>query len=246
MKNDEIVGLLKGEFGEAVKASAELSGDLTVKVDLSKLHEILQFLRSCPSLEFDYLPFMTAIDYSVYPKPKTKEAEAKLKEVKTKEEKIKEDEEKLTEAKEEEAESLKEEVEKLKEEIVKAKEEAEKLKEEAKEEEREKQFDVVYQLRSIKHSHDIRIKAEVGEEDIVESATDIWGSAGCDECEVYDMFGIKFKNHPDLRRILMPEDWVGYPYRKNYPLKGKEGDDEYLDTRLPEGQLKKPEHTRMP
>ncbi|MCD6151976.1 MAG: NADH-quinone oxidoreductase subunit C [Deltaproteobacteria bacterium] len=186
------------------------------------------------------------MDYSVYPKPKTKEAEAKLKEAKTKEEKIKEDEEKLSEAKEEEAESLKEEIQKLKEEIVKAKEEAEKLKEEAKEEEREKRFDVVYQLRATKYSHDIRIKAEVGEEDIVESATDIWGSVGCDECEVYDMFGIKFKNHPDLRRIIMPEDWVGHPYRKDYPLKGKEGDDEYLDTHLPEGQLKKPEHTRMP
>lgn len=246
MKNDEIVGLVKENFGEAFKRSEELNGDLTVKVELSKLHEVLQFLRSYPSLEFDYLPFMTAIDYSVYPKPKTREAEAKLKEVKTKEGKIKEDEEKLTEAKEEEIEGLKEEIEKLKEELEGLRKEAEKLKEEVKEEEREKRFDIVYQLRAIKYSHDIRVKAEVSEEDIVESVADIWGSAGCDECEVYDMFGIKFKNHPDLRRILMPEDWVGHPFRKDYPLKGKEEDDKYLDTRLPEGQLRKPEHTRMP
>jgi len=246
MKNDEIVGLLKENFGGAFKGSEELNGDLTVKVDLGKLHEVLQFLRSHPSLEFNYLPFMTAIDYSVYPKPKTKEMETKLKEVKTKEDKIKEDEGKLSEAKEEEREGLKEKIKKLKEEIIKAKEEAERLKQEAKEEEREKRFDVVYQLRATKYSHDIRIKAEVGEEDIVESATDIWGSAGCDECEVYDLFGIKFKNHPDLRRIIMPEDWVGHPYRKDYPLKGRKEDDEYLDTHLPEGQLRKPEHTRMP
>jgi len=246
MRNDEIVGLLEENFGEAFRGSEELRGDLTVKVDLDRLHEVLQFLRSHPSLEFDYLLFVTAIDYSVYPKPKTKEMETKLKEAKAKEEKIKENEEKLKEAKEEEKEGLKEEIEKLRQEIAVAREESERLKKEAEKEERKKRFDVVYQLRSTKHPHDIRVKAEVGEEDIVESATDIWNSAGCDECEIYDMFGIKFKDHPDLRRILMPEDWVGHPYRKDYPLKGRKEDDEYLDTHLPEGQLRKPEHTRMP
>jgi len=107
-------------------------------------------------------------------------------------------------------------------------------------------FQVVYQLRSLTHKLQLRIKTNVSENQEIESVTDIYKSATWDERETYDMFGIVFKNHPDLRRILMPQDWTGYPLRKDYPLKGRPEDDVYLDKHLPLGQLKKPRHTRAP
>jgi len=84
-----------------------------------------------------------------------------------------------------------------------------------------KRFEVVYHLYSIKHRHAIRLKAEVsGEDSSIDSVTPVWIGANWHEREVFDLFGIKFNGHPDLRRILMPEDWEGYPLRKDYPLKG--------------------------
>jgi NADH-quinone oxidoreductase subunit C len=79
-------------------------------------------------------------------------------------------------------------------------------------------FDVVYCLYSIRHRHRLRVKAQVAEQ--VASVTPVWPSANWLEREVYDMFGITFAGHPDLRRILMPADWQGYPQRKDYPLEG--------------------------
>lgn len=82
-------------------------------------------------------------------------------------------------------------------------------------------FEVVYQLFSITQEHSIRIRAEVPEEDpSIETLSNIWEGAGWHERECYDMFGIIFKGHKDLRRILMPEDWNGHPLRKDYPLEG--------------------------
>lgn len=93
---------------------------------------------------------------------------------------------------------------------------------------REPRFDVVYHLMSIKHKHRIRIKAQVGEQDcFIDSVTDIWATANWFERECFDMFGIEFKGHPDLRRILMPEDWQGFPLRKDYPLKSELGEQEW-------------------
>ncbi len=84
-------------------------------------------------------------------------------------------------------------------------------------------FEVVYTLYSMKHRHMVRLKAEVGEDDpSVESVVPVWAGANWHERECYDMFGIVFNNHPDLRRILMPEDWEGYPMRKDYPAEGPE------------------------
>lgn len=84
-------------------------------------------------------------------------------------------------------------------------------------------FEVVYQLFSIEKGHSIRIRAEVPEDDpSIDTVSSIWEGAGWHERECYDMFGIIFKGHRDLRRILMPEDWNGYPLRKDYPLKGYE------------------------
>ena len=85
---------------------------------------------------------------------------------------------------------------------------------------REKRFDVVYCLYSTRLRHRLRVKVRVGEEDPVESVTGLWPGADWLEREVYDQFGINIVNHPDLRRILMPEQWQGYPQRKDYPLEG--------------------------
>lgn len=83
-------------------------------------------------------------------------------------------------------------------------------------------FEVVYNLFSIERRLHIRIRAKIfRDEPEIDSITDLWPGANWHERECYDMFGISFKGHPDLRRILMPEDWDGYPLRKDYPLKGK-------------------------
>ncbi len=88
---------------------------------------------------------------------------------------------------------------------------------------KEKRFEVVYHLYSIKHRHALRIKAEVaGDNPSIDSVVAIWAGANWHEREAYDMFGIVFSGHPDLRRILLPEDWEGYPLRKDYPLQGPE------------------------
>lgn len=93
---------------------------------------------------------------------------------------------------------------------------------------KEIRFEVVYNLLSIKYNKLIRIKAEVPEDDCaIDSVVGIWAGADWHERECYDMYGIKFNGHPDLRRILMPEDWDGYPLRKDYPLKSDLGDKEW-------------------
>jgi len=84
-------------------------------------------------------------------------------------------------------------------------------------------FEVVYNLYSIKYHHKIRIRAQVPENDPeIDSVVPIWAGANWHERECFDMFGIVFTGHPDLRRILLPEDWEGHPLRKDYPLKGPE------------------------
>jgi len=78
-------------------------------------------------------------------------------------------------------------------------------------------MEVIYHLYSIPFNHSLALKVILSRENPeVESIVSIWKSANWLEREVYDMFGISFKNHPDLRRILMPADWKGYPLRKDY------------------------------
>ncbi|MDI6889380.1 MAG: NADH-quinone oxidoreductase subunit C [Thermodesulfovibrionales bacterium] len=84
-------------------------------------------------------------------------------------------------------------------------------------------FEVVYNLYSIKYRHRIRLKAQVPEDNPrIDTVTSMWAGANWHERECFDMYGIVFRGHPDLRRILMPEDWEGYPLRKDYPVKGPE------------------------
>lgn len=94
-------------------------------------------------------------------------------------------------------------------------------------------FEMVYEFYSIKKKHYIRVKSRVPEEDCtIDSITPIWKGANFMEREVYDMMGIRFNNHPDLRRILLPDEYdEGYPLRKNFPLQGRGWRDsfEFLD-----------------
>jgi len=80
-------------------------------------------------------------------------------------------------------------------------------------------FEVLYQLYSLTWRHRLRVKVPVPEDDpVVPSAVGIWKSANWTGREVWDMFGIRFSGHPDLRRILMYPEFVGHPLRKDYPL----------------------------
>jgi NADH-quinone oxidoreductase subunit C len=81
-------------------------------------------------------------------------------------------------------------------------------------------FDVVYCLYSTRLRQRVRMKVRVGEDQPLASVTGIWPAANWLEREVYDMFGVNFTGHPDRRRILMPDDWQGFPQRKDYPLEG--------------------------
>jgi NADH-quinone oxidoreductase subunit C len=83
---------------------------------------------------------------------------------------------------------------------------------------REKRFEVVYSLFSIIHHHRIMLKVAINEDEEAPSLTPLWDTANFQEREVYDMFGIVFSGHPDLRRVLLDDDWVGYPQRKDFPL----------------------------
>ena len=87
----------------------------------------------------------------------------------------------------------------------------------------EERFEAVYQIYSTRKMHRIRIKVRIKEDDCnIDSVTGIWNGANLMEREAFDMMGIRFNNHPDLRRILMPEDYnEGYPLRKEFPIKGK-------------------------
>jgi len=84
-------------------------------------------------------------------------------------------------------------------------------------------FEVVYQLYSLERNHRLRLKARVPEEDCrIDSVVTLWRAADFMEREGYDMMGISFNNHPDLRRILMTEDYEeGYPLRKDFPVEGR-------------------------
>jgi len=85
---------------------------------------------------------------------------------------------------------------------------------------RDPRFDVVYVLYSVPNRLRVRLKVQVGEGETVPSVTSVWRGADWPEREVYDMFGIVFDGHPDLKRIYLAHDWKGHPLRKDYPLRG--------------------------
>ena len=85
----------------------------------------------------------------------------------------------------------------------------------------EPRFEVVYSLLSMTRRERIRLKVRLDGGDAgVESLTPVWPGANPFEREVFDLFGVRFHGHPDLRRIMMPDDWEGHPLRKDYPVEG--------------------------
>jgi NADH-quinone oxidoreductase subunit C len=85
----------------------------------------------------------------------------------------------------------------------------------------EPRFEVIYHLLSIPKKERVRLKVKLNNDSpVIDSLTSIWPGANYFEREVFDLFGIRFAGHPYLRRILMPEDWEGYPLRKDYPVEG--------------------------
>jgi NADH-quinone oxidoreductase subunit C len=96
---------------------------------------------------------------------------------------------------------------------------------------KEAPFEVVYNLYSIPANERVRLKVAVDGEGVA-SVTGVWPAADWPEREVYDLFGVKFRNHPDLRRILLPPDWEGHPLRKDYPLEFVEN--KWTENHLPE------------
>ena len=83
---------------------------------------------------------------------------------------------------------------------------------------REAQFDILYVLYSFHHNERVRVKTQIKDGESLRTAVEIWETANWLEREVFDMFGITFDGHPDLKRILLPDGWKGYPLRKDYPI----------------------------
>jgi NADH-quinone oxidoreductase subunit C len=85
----------------------------------------------------------------------------------------------------------------------------------------EPRFEMVYHLLSMLRRERLRLKVQLSSSDaIVDTVTSLWPAANFFEREIFDLFGVRFHDHPYLRRILMPEDWEGYPLRKDYPVEG--------------------------
>ncbi len=85
----------------------------------------------------------------------------------------------------------------------------------------EPRFELNYHLVSLARRERLRLKVRMnGSDPVVESVTSVWPGANWHEREIFDLFGVRFEGHPDLRRILMPEDWEGHPLRKDYAVEG--------------------------
>jgi NADH-quinone oxidoreductase subunit C len=83
-------------------------------------------------------------------------------------------------------------------------------------------FEVFYQLLSMSKAKRVRVKCTIKEDEKIESVSKLYSSANWAEREMYDLLGVKVNNHPMLKRIMLPDDWIGHPLRKTYPLQGDE------------------------
>jgi NADH-quinone oxidoreductase subunit C len=153
--NHPLVKKISEAFAGAVKEASEFIGQLSIRVDASRVVEICDFLKRDAETSFNFLSDLTAVHY-----PERTEAP----------------------------------------------------------------FDIVYQLYSLAANERVRLKCAVNEDVGIESVTSVWPTANWMEREVFDLFGVPIRNHPDLRRILLPPDWKGHPLRKEYPLEFMEND----------------------
>jgi NADH-quinone oxidoreductase subunit C len=149
-----ILDLLRARFGDGIEETHDFRGDQTAVVTRERLTDVLRHCRDEPSLGFNVLMDLTAVDVSRFP----------------------------------------------------GREDG-------------PRFEVVYHLYSITHNHRLRVKVRVEEDDpVVPTAVPLWPIANWMEREVWDMFGVRFDGHPDLRRLLLYEEFVGHPLRKDYPI----------------------------
>ena len=147
--DNKLVKTLKAKFDGAVLEALEFIGQVSIRVEPSRIVEVCNFLRDEPDTRFNYLSDLTCVHYPMGP---------------------------------------------------------------------ERPLEIVYNLYSISRNERVRLKVAIAEGASVDSVTDVWPSANWMEREVYDLFGVSFRNHPDMRRILLPPDWEGHPLRKDYPL----------------------------
>ena len=103
---------------------------------------------------------------------------------------------------------------------------------------REPRFDVVYHVLSPHRRARVRLKVRVGADEPVPSVTSVWPGAGWMEREVYDLFGIVFEGHADLRRLMMPDDWEGHPLRKDYPVQLRKDAATYMPLQITEEEFR--------
>jgi NADH-quinone oxidoreductase subunit C len=103
---------------------------------------------------------------------------------------------------------------------------------------RQPRFEVVYHLLSIAHRARVRLKVRVADGQSLPTVQSVWPGVGWPEREVWDMFGIVFDNHGDLRRLLMPEDWEGHPARKDYPVQIRKGAQTYSPLEVSEEEFR--------
>jgi NADH/F420H2 dehydrogenase subunit C len=104
---------------------------------------------------------------------------------------------------------------------------------------REPRFDLVYHLVSPHRRARIRLKVQVAGGQPVPSVTAVWPGAGWQEREVYDLFGIVFEGHDDLRRLMMPEDWEGHPLRKDYPVQVRKDAATFMPLQVTEEEFRR-------
>jgi NADH-quinone oxidoreductase subunit C len=99
-------------------------------------------------------------------------------------------------------------------------------------------FDVVYHVVSPHRRARVRVKVQVHTNDQVPTVSTIWPGAGWFEREVFDLFGIVFTGHPDLRRLMMPDDWEGHPLRKDYPVQVRKDAQTFMPLQVTEEEFK--------
>jgi NADH-quinone oxidoreductase subunit C len=103
---------------------------------------------------------------------------------------------------------------------------------------REPRFDVVYHLVSPHRRARVRLKVRVNKDEEVPSLTPVFAGAGWPERELYDLFGIVFTGHADLRRLMMPEEWEGHPLRKDYPVQLRKDAQTYMPLQVTEEEFR--------
>jgi len=99
-------------------------------------------------------------------------------------------------------------------------------------------FDVIYHFVSPHRRARVRLKVRVGQDQSVPTVSTIWSGAGWCEREVFDLFGIFFDDHPDMRRLMMPEDWEGHPLRKDYPVQVRKDAQTFMPLQVTEDEFK--------